>query len=230
MNVDGAGAVPNQPKPHGKGDHMDSAGDPSRVTPLRELQLVEAYRRGEPEAMDELLGMYQRRIYSVCYRMLRHEQDAHDLAQEAMVKILQGLESYDGRSKLSTWIIRVAMNCCLSHLRRERVRRTTSLDGVWDEDGSPRLQNLPVRGELSGAGRVEQAELRAILERSLHSLDPQMRAVIVLRDIQDLDYQQIGTVLGVPVGTVKSRLFRARAALRAVAELEFDRAAGNDES
>ncbi len=229
MNVDGADAVPNQPKPQAKGGRVDSAGDPARATPLRELQLVEAYRRGEPEAMDELLHMYQRRIYSVCYRMVRHEQDAHDLAQEAMVKIIQGLESYDGRSKLSTWIIRVAMNCCLSHLRRERVRRTSSLDGVWDEDGSPRLQNLPVRGELSGADRVEQAELRSILERSLHCLDPQMRAVIVLRDVQNLDYQQIGTVLGVPVGTVKSRLFRARAAFRAAAELEFDRAAGNDE-
>ena len=227
--MDGAGTVPTQPKPRGKGGRVESTGDTGRVTPLRELQLVEAYRRGELEAIDELLDIYQRRIYSVCYRMVRHEQDARDLAQEAMVKILQGLDSYDGRSMLSTWIIRVAMNCCLSHLRRERVRRTSSLDGIWDEDGSPRLQNLPVRGELSGGARVEQAELRELLERSLQSLDPQMRAVIVLRDVQDLDYQQIGTVLGVPVGTVKSRLFRARAALRAAAELEFDRTAGKDE-
>ncbi|MCH8212330.1 MAG: sigma-70 family RNA polymerase sigma factor, partial [Planctomycetes bacterium] len=116
-----------------------------------------------------------------------------------------------------------------SHLRRERVRRASSLDGLWDEDGTPRLQSLPARGELSGAARVQQAELRAILERSLQRLDSQMRAVIVLRDIQDLDYQQIATVLGVPVGTVKSRLFRARAALRAAAELEFDRSVGDGE-
>ncbi len=226
--MNGTGATPIQPDSRTQGRHPDAPGQAIRVTPLRELQLLEAYRRGDPEAIGELLNVYQHRIYSVCYRMVRHEHDARDLAQDAMVKVLQGLESYDGRSKLSTWIIRVAMNCCLSHLRRERVRRTSSLDGLWDEDGSPRLQSLPARGELSGAARVQQAELRAILERSLQRLDPQMRAVIVLRDIQDLDYQQIGTVLGVPVGTVKSRLFRARAALRAAAELEFGRSVGDD--
>lgn len=230
LNVDGTGATPIQPDPRAQGRPSDAPGKATRVTPLRELQLLEAYRRGDPEAIGELLNVYQHRIYSVCYRMVRHEHDARDLAQEAMVKILQGLDSYDGRSKLSTWIIRVTMNCCLSHLRRERVRRASSLDGLWDEDGTPRLQSLPARGELSGAARVQQAELRVILERSLQRLDSQMRAVIVLRDIQDLDYQQIATVLGVPVGTVKSRLFRARAALRAAAELEFDRSVGDGEA
>ncbi|MCH8822340.1 MAG: RNA polymerase sigma factor [Planctomycetes bacterium] len=213
------GRKPDQPQ-------MDS--DPSRMTPMRELQLLQEYRLGKAEAIDELLESYQRRVYSVCYRMLRHEHDALDLAQESMVKILEGLDSYDGRSKLSTWIIRVTMNCCLSHLRKQKVRRASSLDGLWDEDGSPHIANLPVRGELSGSDRVEQAERAAIITRSLLSLDPQMRAVLVLRDVQDLDYQQIGTVMGVPVGTVKSRLFRARAALRAAAELEFDRSADKD--
>ncbi|MCH8211076.1 MAG: sigma-70 family RNA polymerase sigma factor [Planctomycetes bacterium] len=127
LNVDGTGATPIQPDPRAQGRPSDAPGKATRVTPLRELQLLEAYRRGDPEAIGELLNVYQHRIYSVCYRMVRHEHDARDLAQEAMVKVLQGLDSYDGRSKLSTWIIRVTMNCCLSHLRRQKIRKHSSL-------------------------------------------------------------------------------------------------------
>ena len=100
LNVDGTGATPIQPDPRAQGRPTDAPGQTTRVTPLRELQLLEAYRRGDPEAIGELLNVYQHRIYSVCYRMVRHEHDARDLAQEAMVKVLQGLDSYDGRSKL----------------------------------------------------------------------------------------------------------------------------------
>jgi RNA polymerase sigma-70 factor (ECF subfamily) len=94
------------------------------MTPLRELQLVDAYRQGgrhAREAMGELLWGYQRRIYSICYRMLKHPEDAGDVTQDVLLKIMEGLESYDGRSKLSTWVIRVTINCCLSFLRREKV-------------------------------------------------------------------------------------------------------------
>ena len=173
--------------------------------------------------MAELLRAYQKRIYSVCYRMVRDAEEAADLTQDALVKIMEGLGSYDGRSALSTWMIRVTMNCCLSHLRRQKIRRHGSLDAPAGPDEAAWVSRLPAVGELSALQRVEQAEMRSILLRALKGLDPQMRAVIVLRDLQDLEYQQIGEVLGVPIGTVKSRLFRARAALRAAAELEMDR-------
>jgi RNA polymerase sigma-70 factor (ECF subfamily) len=192
------------------------------MTALRELQLVEAGRDGDPEAMAELLRVYQKRIYAVCYRMVRDADEAADLTQDALVKIMEGLGSYDGRSALSTWIIRVTMNCCLSHLRRQKLRRHGSLDAPAGPDDAAWVAQMPSEGELSAVQRVEQAEMRSILLRALKGLDPQMRAVIVLRDLQDLEYQQISEVLGVPIGTVKSRLFRARAALRAAAELEME--------
>ncbi len=219
--MESAGATPIQPTP-GDAAVPDAAGvEPLRRTPLGELQLVEAHQRGETKATAELLAAYQRRIYAVCYRMVRHPDDADDLTQDALVKVLEGLDSYHGRSQLSTWIIRVTMNCCLSHLRKQKLRRHASLEELGSA-GEPARALGRVQGELSPLARVEQAERQALLRRLLRGLDPQMRAVLVLRDMQDLDYAQIGEVMDVPVGTVKSRLFRARAALRAAAEQELD--------
>ena len=193
------------------------------MTPLRELQLVQAHRRGNAEAIGELLGAYERRIYAVCFRMVRDEHDARDLAQDAMVKVLQGLDGYDGRSKLSTWIIRISMNSCLSHLRKQRLRRHGSIERDWPREAAGAVGPGGAAGELPPARGVEHTEMQGILSRALGSLDPQMRAVLVLRDMQDLEYGQIAEVLNVPVGTVKSRLFRARVALRTAVEAETAR-------
>ena len=201
--------------------------DPSRLTTLQEARLIEAHRRGDPDAIGTLLEAYQRRVYSICYRMVRHEQDARDLTQDALLRVIQGLDSYDGRALLSTWVIRVTMNTCLSHLRKQRLRRHGSLD-----DGSENPSAGPVDprslGELSPGGRVELSEMKSVLGRSLLCLEPDMRAVLVLRDMQELEYQHIAHTLEIPVGTVKSRLFRARLALRNAVEIEMGRRGGDD--
>jgi RNA polymerase sigma-70 factor (ECF subfamily) len=186
------------------------------LTPLLELQLLESHRGGDPEALGRLLAAYQHRIYAVCWRMVHNEQDARELSQDALVKVLQGVESYDGRSRLSTWIVRVTINCCLSHLRRQRLRRHGGLDG-------PAEPAAPV--ELAPAERVQQSEVRTALRQALLTLDPDSRAVLVLRDLQELEYDRIAEVLEVPIGTVKSRLFRARLALRSAVESELHGAA-----
>jgi len=196
----------------------DSAVPPPHVGGSDDAALLHAWRHGDREAIATLLRGYQARVHAVCYRMLRSADEASDLTQESLVRILEGLHTYDGRSQLSTWIIRVTMNCCLSHLRKQRLRRHSSLDAPPRRgpasSGSFRAISGPVARELEGSDRVEQIELREALARALLRLDPGMRALLVLRDMQDLDYQQIADVLGVPVGTVKSRLFRARLALR----------------
>ena len=214
------------------------------MTPLRELQLVEAYRGGGSagvEALGELVKAYQRRVYSICYRMVRHQEDAADLTQDVLVKMIESLSSYNGQSKLSTWVIRVAMNCCLSHMRKQKLRDHKSIDaGTFREGlagrnpgGGPQnlsgnafsastggraAAGLKSSGELQPSQSVEQAQRRAVVLEALNGLDVETRAILVLRDIQDLDYQQLAEVLEVPVGTVKSRLFRARAALRQAIE------------
>jgi len=196
------------------------------LTPLAELQLVEAHRGGDPDAMGQLLEAYQRRLYSICYRMVRNEHDARDLTQDSMVRVIQGLDSYDGRSKLSTWIIRVTMNTCLSYLRKQRLRRHGSLD-LASEDSAGGPIDPRSKGELLPTSRVELSEMRSVLGRAMMRLDPDMRAVLVLRDMQDLEYQSIAHSLEVPIGTVKSRLFRARLALRTAVEVELGPGGGD---
>lgn len=170
--------------------------------------------------------------------MVRHRDDAGDLTQDVIVKMIESLGSYNGQSKLSTWVIRIAMNCCLSHMRRQRVRRHEPLTEVIVEHGPghhptvDRTEQIGSAGGRGGSGargggrellpaeRIEQSQQRQSLLRALESLDDESRAVLVLRDLQDLDYQQLSEVLEVPLGTVKSRLFRARAALRAAIEAQ----------
>jgi len=197
------------------------------MTPLREIQLLEAHRKGDPDALGELLASYQKRIYSICYRMVTDAELAGDLTQDALIRTIEGLDSYDGRSKLSTWIIRVTMNCCLSYLRKQKIRRHQSLDQAVDREGlGSLLEKLEEQGEPAAAELVEQDELRRILLRALADLDPEARSILVLRDLQGLDYQQIAEVQAVPVGTVKSRLFRARASLRIEAQRQMGSSGG----
>lgn len=204
------------------------------MTPLREMQLVEMHRRGGPgahDAINELVRGYQRRVFAICARMVRNKEDAADLTQDILLKIVESLDTYNGQSKLSTWVIRVAINACLSHLRREKTRPTQSLDqplrggggagGVGDMDGGGSgmaelgsLQaGLRSREPFPGAS-VEQGQLQRLVLEALDRLDADSRAILILRDVQDLDYEQLAEALELPVGTVKSRLFRARAALR----------------
>ena len=192
-----------------------------------ELAIVDRIRSGDSRAWSELIVRYQDRLYAVCLRMVRDRELATDLTQDAFVKVIQGLHSYDGRAKLSTWMIRVTMNVCLSRLRSEKLRRHASLEARAErprggsEEGSGGLtaadQFSQIR-EQSQDESVEFHEDRERVLRALSTLDPDQRAVLILCDCRGLPYEQIAEVLGVAVGTVKSRLFRARAALRDAVE------------
>jgi RNA polymerase sigma-70 factor, ECF subfamily len=177
------------------------------------------------------LTRYQTRLFGVCVRMIgsspRSRQTASDLCQDAMVKVIAGLHSFDGSSKLSTWMIRVTMNVCLSHLRGQRLRNHASLEqtgaigksGGLDEFGDRDVfAKLMESREPASGSRVLRDEMRAKLVAGLATLEDSHRAVLILRDVQGLEYAQIGQVLDLPVGTVKSRLFRARLALRAAVD------------
>lgn len=206
-------------------------GDSPLLSPAREAELLDLHRAGDAEALGILLRSYQRRMYSICHRMLRNPEAAKDVAQDAIIRIIEGLDSFDSRSRLSTWVIRVTINCCLSHLRREKLRSHASLDapraGLGDGEeaaGSPTYAGqLEDEREPSGSRRIEQHEQLAMLNRAFDSLSPDVRLLLVLRDLQNLEYQQIAEVIETPVGTVKSRLFRAREALRNAIEVETSR-------
>ncbi|GAB4546112.1 MAG: hypothetical protein Tsb0013_04650 [Phycisphaerales bacterium] len=195
------------------------ASAPNEDRDQRDARLLADYRAGRTAALSELLEAYQDRLYGVCLRMLGDRELARDLAQDAMVKIIQGLDTFDGRAKLSTWMIRVTMNACLSELRKLRLRKHASLDAPTTRSGTPGSGESTVVDAVASEEprvhqRVEESEDRADVSSALALITPEQRAILILRDMQDLDYKTIGELLDIPGGTVKSRIFRARVALR----------------
>ena len=177
-----------------------------------EQQLVNAVRRGDRAALGRLLTLYQNRLFNIVLRMVRNRDDAAEVVQEAMLKVIEHIDDFQGKSRISTWMIRIAMNLTISHLRKKRPTR--SLDG----DGHNRPRNpgaqLADDREPGPLERVQQKEMIDYLHLAMDRIDVDFRGVLILRDIDQMDYQQMAEVLGIPVGTVKSRLFRARLGLR----------------
>lgn len=203
----------------------DTGPDPDEA---KDRALVIASREGDRGALADLLTRYQDRLHAICYRMCGDHDAARDLTQEALVKIIQGLHQFNGRSKLSTWMIRVTINVCLTDRRRRRLRRTVALSpssvdvfgrGSSGSAAPPHDAGAPAgcgaeREEPGSIMRVQQAEEREMLYAAMARLDEPQRAIIILRDVHDLDYRQIADILELAGGTVKSRLFRARQGLR----------------
>lgn len=188
-----------------------------------EQELLSRVKHGDQAAMASLLQRHQGRLYNVCLRMVSNRDDAAELTQDVMVKIVQHIGEYKGEAALSTWMIRIAMNQSISHLRKRKLRRTVSLDGPGagngrapgDDDQATALRRrLADDTEPSPQARVEDRERLDRLRMAIAALDEDFRVVLVLRDIDEMDYQTIAQTLDLPVGTVKSRLFRARLALR----------------
>ncbi len=175
-------------------------------------QLVARCLGGEDSAWEELLRSHNRKIYNLCYRFTGRPSEAEDLTQEVFIKVFQTLTTYDAtQGAFSTWLNRVARNHLVDHYRRTHKDRLTS--SLEDETGG--LEDKPSADEQPIA-RVESRERREIVQVALSRLSPDMREAVVLRDFQDLDYDEIAEVLGVPEGTVKSRINRGRLELARV--------------
>ncbi len=181
--------------------------------------LAEQARDGDMGAFSRLATLYLDRIVNTCWRICGHREDAQDLAQEAFLHALQGLATFQGRSGFYTWLFRIAVNLSIAHRRKQARRPRLALQGQepgWDQDHqAAKLVGRPSGRTPLPVEALQAKEAQRILLAALEQLDPEQRAMVVLRDIEDLDYQQIAEVLEVPIGTVKSRLHRARLELRA---------------
>lgn len=184
---------------------------------FEDAQLVQQVQSGRVEAYGELVRKYQDRLYNTCWRICGNAEDARDLTQEAFVKGLEGIDAFRSQSKFYTWLFRVAVNLCLTHRRRAKVRQAASLDQAIDTGGT-QAQTLGQRIRDRKAERPDarggRAELQRQVTEALATLDDDLRSVVVLRDLEGFDYQQISEILEVAPGTVKSRLHRARMQLR----------------
>lgn len=176
------------------------------TTPDDDRALVARANDGDRRALDTLLRTHYDRIYAVCRRITGSDADAADAAQEALIKIVRSLPGFDGRSAFSTWAYRIATNTSLDELRRRR-RRPAVVDRV-DDDG----RDIELVDPDAGP-RVEAVADRMAIDAALAQVPETFRVPLVLRDVGDLDYAEIADALDVPVGTVKSRIARGRAAL-----------------
>jgi len=192
-------------------------GDGPKPIAFDDLTLVKRFRQGDMESFSLLVAKYQDRIYNMLLRMCGRAADAEELAQEAFLRAMERIGQFHGRSKFYTWLFRIAANLAISHRRRGGRIKFHSLSGPEDGDTSAAdalTSPLASRRQIGPAEAVETVETNEYVMDALGQLDEEFRLVIVLRDIEEMDYAQVADVMNVPVGTVKSRLHRARAMLR----------------
>ena len=178
--------------------------------------LVRRCIAGDAAAWEELVQRYHRRIYNLCYRFAGSADDAEDLTQDVFIKMYRTLSSYDiERGAFVTWVTTITRNLLVDHFRKTKQERVTdSLDAAPSEHEDA----LPLSDRLADAGptpdsRAQSQQVGEAVHHALQKLSPDLREAVILRDLQDLDYKDIATVLKVPEGTVKSRINRGRAEL-----------------
>jgi RNA polymerase sigma-70 factor (ECF subfamily) len=170
--------------------------------------LASAANAGDRGALETLLARHLDRVHAICRRVTGHPEDALDATQEALIAVTRGLHRYDGRSLFTTWLYRVATNAALDELRRRKRRPEPA------ELSDDRPSGGGAVGQGAGSSPVESVvAARLDVDAALAGLSPEFRAAVVLRDLCDLDYAEIADVLDVPIGTVRSRIARGRAAI-----------------
>jgi RNA polymerase sigma-70 factor (ECF subfamily) len=217
----GAVTLEATPASRAAGTSQATSTNPAGRTEVRVLeqdwtQIVRRCMNGDSGAWAEMVQTHQRRVYGLCYRFTGNPTDAEDLTQDVFLKIYSNLGSFDAtRGSLPVWITTMTRNLLVDNFRRTRNQRATgSLDEGWDQTEEMR----PVIDRLADAGpspheSAAQNELKKMVQKALLKVSVELREAVILRDLQDLDYKEIAQVLGIPEGTVKSRISRGRAEL-----------------
>jgi RNA polymerase sigma-70 factor (ECF subfamily) len=189
---------------------------------MNDTVLVEQCRQGDSAAMEQLILKYQNRIYNIVLKICRDPDDAAELTQETFVKIIENLNRFEGRSSFYTWAFRIAVNLTLNYCQRNARLALRSLDAEEEQcDSQARHVLKDLLSDDSSpdpAALAQSKELYEIVVKALMRLDDAQRAVVVLRDIEGMSYARIAEVLDIELGTVRSRLSRARSKLRDVLE------------
>ncbi len=170
--------------------------------------LVRASQAGDTGAFEELVARHRDKIFARAFSMMRNEQEAIDLSQEAWVKGWQRLNQFQGESSFGTWMTRIVINLCLDELRRHKRQRTESISEIEEEAGGIERQ-MPVVVENPTAG-LERAELRLRIDKAMGQLSYEHRTVLVLHEFEEMEYKEVAKTMGCSIGTVMSRLFYAR--------------------
>ena len=186
-----------------------------------EAQFVARLVARDEGAFNELVVTYQRRVFALVFRMLGRRDEAEDLAQEVFVQVFKAIDQFRGDSKLSTWIYRIAVNLCKNrtkYLSRRHANDQDDVDAMADRLPFSAAKGVSVGGISRPDELVEGMQLEVVVKRAIAQIEPEFREVLILRDVEDMSYEEIAEVTGLADGTVKSRIHRARAQLRAIVE------------
>lgn len=185
--------------------------------PQEDEVLIMRARKGEPDAIEALLSQYEKKIYNTALRMMGNQEDAMDAAQDAMIKIYCNLPSFKGECAFYSWAYRIAVNTCLDGLRR---RKSDWHIPIVDDEGN--TYDLPDGNAADPESQFESAAKMEEIKQAVSQLEPEHRTVIVLRDIQGCSYQDIADILKCNMGTVKSRISRARLQLQKLLNTDME--------
>jgi RNA polymerase sigma-70 factor (ECF subfamily) len=176
--------------------------------------LVKAAQKGDMPAFEELVGRHRDKIYARAFSMVRNEEDAVDLSQEAWVKGWQRLNQFQGDSSFATWMTRIVINLCLDQLRRQKRVKSESIDQMEEDTGGVERQ-MPIINP-NPTEHLERGELRQRIDKALAQLSYEHRTVLILHEFEELEYKLIAKKMGCSIGTVMSRLFYARRKMAAL--------------
>lgn len=179
-----------------------------RMTREEELKTVESVLGGDVNAFETLVLSYEKNVYNLALRMVKNPEDASDMAQEAFIRAYNSLASFRGESKFSVWLYRIVSNVCLDFLRSRSRHPTVSLS-VENDEGEETELDIPDESQ-SPEALLERRLTRDSVRRGLDALSEEYRQILLLREIQGLSYDEIAETLSMELGTVKSRIFRAR--------------------
>jgi RNA polymerase sigma-70 factor (ECF subfamily) len=168
-------------------------------------QIVERALAGDADAFGEIVKRWERRIFALAYGILGREEDARDATQETFISAFRSLRNFRGDAKVSSWLHRIAVNQCITKQRRAKVRGEMPLDDENDSDG----MSFFASAHESPAVEAEQKQQTLIVRRAINALPPELRQVVVMKEFEELTFQEIAEVLDLPLSTVKSRLYTA---------------------
>ncbi len=178
-----------------------------------EKLLISKSKAGDTDAFEKLVGMHDKKAYNIALRIMGNEEDAKDMSQEALIRVYRSIRDFKEQSSFSTWLYRIVTNVCLDELRKRKNAKTVPVDGTIEtEDGEMHLE-VGVEHETPEEVYVKQERKKVILN-AISELNEEHRSAIVLRDIQGFSYEEIAAMLDLSLGTVKSRINRARHALK----------------
>ena len=182
---------------------------------VSELDLVRQAQAGDTEAFDQLVGRFRTRVFGMIYNMVHNEQDAWDLAQDSFLKAWKSIARFRGHSSFYTWMYRIVMNVTIDWLRKKQVKGAGAEfdDAIQLKEIDPASRTVPHADPLPHEGMQHQ-EIRSRIEAAIAQLSPEHRAVILMKEIEDMQYHEIAESLGCSIGTVMSRLFYARKKLQ----------------